>query len=101
MERLITYDWPGNYTQFKRLLNKMMVLTTMPYIQEDTVTRILEQEAPPAIPSTTIIPDLNRTLDDINQCIVHAVLEEVKGNRSAAAKRLGISRTTLWRFLKE
>ena len=101
MERLITYDWPGNYTQFKRLLNKMMVITTMPYIQEDTVTRILEQEAPPAIPSTTIIPDLNRTLDDINQCIVHAVLEEVKGNRSAAAKRLGISRTTLWRFLKE
>ena len=34
------------------------------------------------------------------QDIIHAVLEETKGNQTAAAKRLGISRTTLWRLLK-
>lgn len=44
--------------------------------------------------------NLNRTLDEINQDIIHAVLEETGGNQSAAAKRLGISRTTLWRLLK-
>ena len=47
-----------------------------------------------------MILDLKRPLDEINQDIIHAVLEETKGNQTAAAKRLGISRTTLWRLLK-
>ncbi len=44
---------------------------------------------------------LDRTLDEINRDIIRAVLDETNGNQSAAAKRLGISRTTLWRFLKQ
>ena len=39
--------------------------------------------------------DLGRTLEEINQDVALRVLEETGGNQTAAAKRLGISRTTL------
>ena len=45
--------------------------------------------------------DLGRSLEEINQDVARRVLEETGGNQTAAAKRLGISRTTLWRLLKD
>ena len=45
--------------------------------------------------------DLNRTLDEISQDVALRVLKETGGNQTAAAKRLGISRTTLWRLLQK
>ena len=45
--------------------------------------------------------DLNRTLDEIDQDVAQRVVEETGGNQTAAAKRLGISRTTLWRLLQK
>lgn len=45
--------------------------------------------------------DTDHTLDEINRHIIRQVLTECHGNQSAAAKRLGISRTTLWRMLKQ
>ena len=44
--------------------------------------------------------NLNRTLDEISQDVARRVVEESGGNQTVAAKRLGISRTTLWRLLQ-
>ena len=41
------------------------------------------------------------TLEEINQDIALRVIQETGGNQTAAAKRLGISRTTLWRLVKK
>lgn len=106
MQLLCDYDWPSNYTQFKRLLNEMTLLTTTPYILETTVYELLRHEPQYSISTESAsLPqsylNLNRTLEDINRDIVQAVLANSGGNKSVAAKRLGISRTTLWRFLKE
>ena len=45
--------------------------------------------------------NLNRTLSEISQDIALRVVAETRGNQTAAAKRLGISRTTLWRLLQD
>lgn len=45
--------------------------------------------------------DLSRTLTEINKDVALRVVAETEGNHSAAAKRLGISRTTLWRMLQK
>ena len=45
--------------------------------------------------------DLSLPLEDIIRNIVMEVLEECGGNQRAAARRLQISRTTLWRMLKD
>ena len=43
--------------------------------------------------------DFNRTLDEISQDIVQLCLSQNKNNQSLTAKQLGISRSTLWRYL--
>ena len=40
------------------------------------------------------------TMNEINQDVALRVVAEMGGNQTAAAKRLGISRTTLWRLLQ-
>lgn len=108
MDLLQHYDWPANYTQFKRILNELALVTSTPYIQTRHVAALLEKENEQNTLSTHLSSDtsgsctldLNRSLDEINQDIIRMVLAEAKGNQSAAAKRLAISRTTLWRYLK-
>ncbi|MEG0988730.1 MAG: PrpR N-terminal domain-containing protein [Clostridium sp.] len=101
---LKNYEWPYNYTQFKRVLSELTIITTTPYITEHTVAELLEKEQniPISRSNSASLSHLNleRTLDEINQDIIQFVLEENGGNQSLTAKKLGISRTTLWRLLK-
>jgi transcriptional regulator with PAS, ATPase and Fis domain len=103
------YSWPFNYTQFKRILEEMVIVTTTPYISASTVRTVLSKEksithAKQTLnPSETTIPyEINTklTLNEINQEIIALYVEKSNGNLSAAAKNLGVSRTTLWRYLK-
>lgn len=68
------------------------------------VLHLLKQEQPAHPHSGSGDPEtlnLNQTLDLINYDIVRIVLEQENGNRSRAASRLGISRSTLWRLLRQ
>jgi two-component system response regulator HydG len=49
----------------------------------------------------TLEPDSVRTIDELNKEYAEKVLEMYGGNKSKAAEVLGISRTSLWRILKE
>ena len=105
MEMMQNYNWPQNYTQFKRLMNELAVLTDTPYITSNSVAALLDRERSfiSAEPERSVSPslDLNRPLEDINRDIIKKALADNQGNQSATAKQLGISRTTLWRYLKQ
>lgn len=104
MELLQDYPWPNNCVQFRRVMQELsetavgQVITTQEVMavlrKERYVTAFTRQGEHEAIPL-----DLNRTLNEINQDIVRRVVEETGGNQTLAAKRLGISRTTLWRMM--
>lgn len=113
LKLLQDYNWPYNYTQFKRIINELMLAATTPYICAEHVAALLKKEEQPASfpnpsgsftaaasPNETYTLDLTKPLNDITQDIVRIVLSETHGNQSAAAKRLGIARSTLWRYLK-
>lgn len=102
---MMHYDWPNNHMQFKRVLNELAVLTTTPYISTRDVKGMLGKEQASTAGSINhsendTALNLNRRLDEITREIIRQVLAENGGNQSAAAKQLGISRTTLWRYLK-
>lgn len=111
LKLLQEYSWPYNYTQFKRILNELVLSAASPYIQAGSVEALLKEEKKPSQPRENsqassalkegqYVLDLTRPLSDINREIIQTVLNEMNGNQSATAKRLGIGRSTLWRYLK-
>ncbi len=97
------YGWPGNYNQFRRVLDELATATAGPYIKASLVTNTLKKELPFAAGREDRLELFlaKKTLEEINIDILSHVLAEENGNQSAAAKRLGISRTTLWRMLQK
>ncbi|MBQ4437179.1 MAG: PrpR N-terminal domain-containing protein [Clostridia bacterium] len=106
LEMMTRYNWPGNYTQFKHVLHELTILTSGPYISSSDVAELLAQERkvyrhtpePVSGPSPSFA---GMTLDEITHRIVRQTLSENQGNQSLAARKLGISRTTLWRMLSQ
>lgn len=103
LELLKAYDFPYNLTQFKRILKEAVLSTATPYISGDTIRGLLAQEAytpvKESVPETDLTLNLNQPLDSMNRDIIQFVLKSCDGNQTAAAKKLGISRTTMWRYL--
>lgn len=104
VQLLRDFDWPGNHAQFQRILRELAIMTDGPYITQADTARILQREH--AAISTDheaenvgLTLNLEGTLEQINREIIKRVLEEENGNQSRTARRLGISRTTLWRML--
>ena len=99
---LCDYDWPDNFLQLKRVLSDVVIHTTGNYIQVDCVKEILAREmtqyAMTAPVKSTI--DCNQPLQDIIKNVVLSTLQDCGGNQTKAAQKLGISRTTMWRYLK-
>lgn len=104
LKLLQEYPWPYNYTQFKRILSELALMTDSPYIQTRDARTVLEKEnsfTQNSLPSAfSSALDLHKPLNEINRDIIQLVLNQAGGNQSTAARQLGISRTTLWRYLK-
>lgn len=102
MELMQSFPWPHNLDQLQHVLKELVVITHTPYITYESVEQILKQEQTfsplQCIPSIHF--NLNQTLDAINYQIIMTVLKQENGNKEKTSKRLGISRSTLWRILK-
>ncbi len=102
VELLIQYEWPNNNTQFKRVLQELATMTDSAYIRRSAVLEILSRERSiHRRPSTrkTDTAFVPRTLEEIAREAIEQTVNACGGNQTAAAKQLGISRTTLWRYL--
>ena len=90
------FEWPLNLVQLEKVLRQMIAASSGFYITAAEVAAVLQNEMrkvsalPPAV-------DLSGTLEDIERRVIEQVLREENMNQSAAAKRLGIGRSTLWR----
>ncbi|NLI74934.1 MAG: sigma-54-dependent Fis family transcriptional regulator [Candidatus Riflebacteria bacterium] len=88
IEILGRYEWPGNVRELENLIQRLLVMTDGQVIDA------------PDLPSfmRTLVQhqkDLHRTLAQVEQEHILAVLDSVGGNKTHAAKILGIDRKTL------
>ena len=104
-ERVRNYPWPGDFSQFKRVFQTLVIQAQESFIQEEDVARVLAQEDslyPGTVPKPTEDSiNLNQSLEAITHAVVKKVVENQGGNQKKAADILQISRTTIWRILKQ
>ncbi|MBY0013044.1 sigma-54-dependent Fis family transcriptional regulator [Paenibacillus typhae] len=105
LRELLSFSWPGNLNQLEQTVKKLVLYSNSYYISEYQVLELLKHERTES-PAVNIDSNLaqhlveDKTLFDYSREIVIAVLEQNKGNQTKTAKQLGISRTTMWRYLK-
>jgi two-component system response regulator AtoC len=98
-ERLISYDWPGNVRELGNCIERAVALAHFEEIQvEDLPDKIRKQNHRTQALSGSDLPEL-LTLEEVERRHVLRVLEACNGNRTDAAKILGLDRKTLYRKL--
>ncbi|MDR1489171.1 MAG: sigma 54-interacting transcriptional regulator [Desulfovibrio sp.] len=93
MDKLIKYSWPGNVRELENAVERAVVLLVGEYISERELPPGIADEETSAFARQNEFS--NMTLEEIERVIVLNTLEDTGGNKSEAARRLGITRKTL------
>ncbi len=92
--RLQEYDWPGNIRELRRAVERALVLCPHSEVRPDFVQQGKS-------PTTKIIFKEIRSMAEIDKEYILEVVRRKGGNLNAAARSLGISRSSLYRRLAE
>jgi DNA-binding NtrC family response regulator len=99
LDVLCAYQWPGNIRELRNCIERMVVLSRSSVLEVDNVPMNIRSGNPnetvPAFKSSSLDIDKNEKI------LIMKALEECGGNRTKAADKLGISRRTLHRRLKD
>jgi len=90
LQILSCYDYPGNVRELENLIERALILTTGTQIEAGAWSPVSSHQA----------KNLS-TLENMERNEIKRLLERHEGNLGLVASDLGISRTTLWRRLKE
>jgi DNA-binding NtrC family response regulator len=99
MVHLWEYDWPGNVRELENLVERLVVLNEDGYVEVDHLppnirSFISEKKIPrPSLTEEGI--DLNKAVEEFEYRLIDEALRRTKGNKQAAARLLGLKRTTL------
>ncbi len=103
MDNLIGYDWPGNVRELMNAVERGVVLARSPYLDEADFVfltdSMLSDDEDLAVASNFSIEG-DAPLEEIEKTAILKTLEAAGGNKSEAARRLGITRKTLHKKLK-
>ena len=95
-EALLRYDWPGNIRQLINVLERAQILASHGHIEiDDLASEVVSCEVAlsPRDPSTA-------RLEDLERAHIIRILRDNRGNKSHAARALGIHRRKLYRMLE-
>jgi DNA-binding NtrC family response regulator len=97
---LLNYRWPGNVRELEHTIERAVLL--------GKGSQIVLQDFPPSLVARNdgVMPvsaavTKSYTLKDLEREYIMRVMETVRGNKTEAAKTLGVDRTTLYRKLEE
>jgi two-component system response regulator HydG len=97
-ERLLAYAWPGNVRELLNTIERAVAMTQFTeLVVDDLPERIRSYQRRPLVVAAD--PDELVSLDELERRYVTRVMEVVGGNKSSAARVLGLDRTTLYRML--
>jgi DNA-binding NtrC family response regulator len=93
IQKLLKYKWPGNVRELQHTMEKAVILADNKVLNEDSFS-INDN-------NTNLQRNLhNKTIEEMEKEMILASVNKEKGNMSAVAKNLGITRQTLYNKLK-
>jgi DNA-binding NtrC family response regulator len=95
LDRLVSYHWPGNVRELENVIERSILLAKGPRVEADDVK--IESgigRARPAFTTDAFLPE-GMTLDQYEQSIIREALKRANGNKSQAARLLGLTRNAL------
>ena len=103
MDNLIRYDWPGNVRELMNAVERGVVLSRssyldvpdFPFMKDSMLQNDQDSTTPAKLSMQGDVP-----LEKIEKTAILKTLEAANGNKSEAARRLGITRKTLHKKLK-
>ncbi len=99
LQLLEAYDWPGNIYELSNLIRRLCVFSSELEVTAAHVAAML-----PSLPahrdSNTITVPFVGDLKSIERAIVAEAINRARGNKSAAARSLGLHRKTLYRIIE-
>jgi len=103
VDRLLAYDWPGNIRELRHAVERAVLLSggapltaaDFPLAATPRATATPAARSGRAAPDRALTATLRNDVEELERERIAAALDECGGNRTLAAKRLGVSRNTL------
>lgn len=110
-QELLLYPWPGNVRELRNIMERLALRCYGGSIGGKEVRLALEletlregekeEDAKEKCAARPGQPLLSSQVNSLERSVIEKTLLETGGNKAEAARRLGISRTTLWRKLRK
>ena len=95
LERLMAYHWPGNVRELENVIERSILLAQGPEVQASDVRIDMGQRSRPAATTADGFLPEGMTLDQYEQALIREALKRADGNKSQAARLLGLTRNAL------
>jgi len=96
MDILLHYPWPGNVRELENAMERGVILMRGDYLDEESlpipIKKWAQEESGDIASGMEGVPS---SLEEAEKMVILKILDEVDGNKSEAARRLGITRKTL------
>jgi transcriptional regulator with PAS, ATPase and Fis domain len=99
MVHLWSYDWPGNVRELENMIERLIIMSNddvldTPILPSNLVSanRTVEAQIPDKLTAAGL--DLNAVVRELEGKLINEALTQTGGNKQAAAKLLGLKRTT-------
>ena len=104
MHLLTTYNWPGNVRELSNFLEHCVLMAGKEAVltEQDIGRALNKRKGSPADDPRGVLlgpATLNRQIAEAERIAIHEALTAARGNKKEAARRLGISRTSLYEKL--
>jgi len=91
---LMNYHWPGNVRELENVIERSVLLASQARLNENDILIDTGQRARPITEGDHFLPE-GMTLDQYEQYVIREALKRANGNKSQAARLLGLTRNAL------
>jgi len=98
--KLVEYDWPGNVRELENCMERAVALCRFSEITVDDLPTTVSSHGPLVTEMPMLLPTELITIEELSRQYIRQVLAALGGNKTRAARTLGIDRRSLYRRLE-